>query len=218
MTRIGIGVTTTPNRQKHLEMWYKQFDKFKPKNYHLHIHDDAHYKGVAHSKNNNLYTIRDADYIFLFDDDCFPIKDKWWEYFIESGQQHLLYLQPSHGLIKRDNELEHYMNCGGVFMFMTKKVVETVGYFGTNYGRYGFEHAGYSNRIFKAGLTDSPYQQLKDTGKYIFAIDYDGEINGLKHKSSISEEDKQTHIENNRKVFIDELKSNDIFVNFEFQL
>lgn len=213
--KIGIGVTTTPNRKKHIEFWYKQFEKFKPNNYHLHIHTDEHYRGVAYSKNQNLKALKDNDFIFLFDDDCYPIKNGWAEYCISSNENHLLYLQPTHGILAKKGEMEYYYNCGGVFMFMTKKAIDTVGYFNPDYGQYGFEHAGYSNRIYKAGLTKYPYQQLKEINKYLFAIDYDGDIFCLKHKSSISEETKQEQIKYNREIFIKEVNSNKIFYNFE---
>ncbi len=49
--KIGIGVTTTPNRKEYVDRWLEYFEKFKPSNYHLHIHEDFHYKGVAYSKN-----------------------------------------------------------------------------------------------------------------------------------------------------------------------
>ena len=207
---IGIGVTTTPNRKEYVDRWLHYFEKHKPKNYHLHIHEDVNYKGVAYSKNQNLYTLRDCDFIFLFDDDCYPFENNWAEYFINSGYNHLLYLEPSHNLKAKINDLEIYHDCGGVFIYLTKEVLNKVGYFNSEYGQYGFEHAGYSNRIYKAGLTDAPYQQLEETNKYICALDYI-----IEHKSSIPEYKKGKLIEENRKVFIKELQSEKIFYNFE---
>jgi hypothetical protein len=75
---IGIGVTTTPNRKEYVDRWLLEFEKVKPKNYHLHIHEDVHYRGVAYSKNQNLKTLKDCDYIFLFDS-------------INTHQRHLVY-------------------------------------------------------------------------------------------------------------------------------
>ena len=108
------------------------------------------------------------------------------------------------------DELEIYNDCGGVFMFLTKDVLNKVGYLNSEYGQYGFEHAGYSNRIYRAGFTYAPYQHLKDTKEYIFAMDYN-----IEHKSSIPEYKKAKLIEENRKVFINELQSPKIFYNFE---
>lgn len=212
---IGIGVTTTPNREKHIQYWLKQFEKYKPKGYHLHIHCDENYRGVAYSKNQNLKSLKDCDYVFLFDDDCYLIAPNFFEYCINSNEHHLLYLQPKHGILAQNKEIQYFQNCGGVFMFMTKEVIETIGYFNPEYKQYGFEHAGYSNRIYKAGLIKHPYQQLKETNKYLFAIDYDGSIFCLKHKSSISEEKKEQQIKINREIFIKEINSKQIFYNFE---
>jgi hypothetical protein len=208
--RIGIGVTTTPNRKEYIETWIENFEKVKPTNYHLHIHEDVNYKGVAYSKNQNLKTLQDCDYIFLFDDDCYPIKDGWADYFINSKQKHLLFLNKSHNKIIVHDEVEIYNDCGGVFMFLTKEVLNKVGYINSDYGQYGFEHAGYSNRIYRAGFTFAPYQQLKNTKEYLFAMDYN-----IEHKSSIHEYKKAKLIEENRKVFINELQSPKIFYNFE---
>ena len=208
--KIGIGVTTTPNRSEYIETWRKKFEKVKPKHYHLHIHEDVSYKGVAYSKNQNLFTLRDCDYIFLFDDDCYPIKDNWIDFFINSNENHLLFLDTKHKLLAQTGNVEHFNDCGGVFMFITKEVLNKVGYLNSAYGRYGFEHAGYSNRIYKAGLTRSPYQQLKNTKEYLYAMDYNEN-----HKSSLTDEEKIKEIKNNSKIFVNELKNENYFCNFE---
>lgn len=207
---IGIGVTSTPNRSEYIDTWLKEFEKVKPNNYHLHIHEDVHYRGVAYSKNQNLKFLQDNDYIFLFDDDCYPVKHGWADYFINSKQNHLLYLTKIHNKIIIKDNIEIYQDCGGVFMFLTKEVLNKVGYLNSDYGQYGFEHAGYSNRIYKAGFTYAPYQQLSRTKEYLFAMDYN-----MEHKSSIPEYKKAKLIEENRKVFINELQSDKIFYNFE---
>ena len=207
---IGIGVTTTPNRKEYVDRWLLEFEKVKPKNYHLHIHEDVHYKGVAYSKNQNLKTLQDCDYIFLFDDDCYVTKEGWADYFINSKQHHLLFLNKSHNKLASHGEVEYFTDCGGVFMFLTKEVLNKVGYMNPEYGQYGFEHAGYSNRIYKAGFTYAPYQQLSRTKEYLFAMDYK-----IEHKSSVPDYKKAKLIEENRKVFIKELQSEKIFYNFE---
>ena len=212
--KIGIGVTTTPNRKGYVDKWLECFNKVKPKGYHLHIHDDVHYRGVAYSKNQNLKTLKGCEHFFLFDDDCYPIKQGWAEYFIESLENHLLYLQPNHNIYAKRGNLEMYRDCGGVFMYLNKRTFDKVGYFNSEYGQYGFEHAGYSNRIHKAGLTSSPYQQLKDTDKYLLAMDYSGQLCGVVKQFSISEAEKQKQININRNVFLKELQSPQIFYNF----
>jgi len=93
-------------------------------------------------------------------------------------------------------------------MMLTKEVVAKVGAFG-DYGQYGFEHAGYSQRIYKAGFTKAPYQMLRSTDKYLKELDYKHNI-----KSSVSDEVKQKEIDKNRIKFIEEVNSKNYFVNF----
>jgi len=198
--KIGIGVTTTPNRSEYIDTWRKNFEKVKPKQYHLHIHEDVSYKGVAYSKNQNLKTLKDCDYIFLFDDDCYPVKEGWAEYFINSNEQHLLFLNDTHKVLARTGNVEHYNDCGGVFMFLTSEVLSKVGAFDESYGKYAFEHVDYSNRIL--GKKNN-YPMLKDTNKYLKALDYEGY-----NKSSISEKDKEYWIKKNwNKYFNEDIKS-----------
>ena len=208
--KIGIGVTTTPNRAEYVDRWLEYFEKYKPTNYHLHIHTDENYKGVAYSKNQNLITLKDSDYIFLFDDDCYPVKSNWTDFFINSKYNHLLYLQPYHRIKSKTDDLEIYHDCGGVFMYLTKQVLNKVGYLNPEYGQYGFEHAGYSNRIFRSGLIQAPYQQLTGTDNYLYSKDYEG----IEHKSSIPIYKKSKLIEENKKVFLKELQSEKIYYNF----
>jgi len=207
-TKIGIGVTTTPNREHLLDEWLINFRNNTKEPYHLHVHNDMNYRGVAYSKNENLKALKDCDYIFLFDDDCYPIHEDWVNFFTSSNENHVLFLNDSHGLIYWKGITAYYRDCGGVFMMLTKEVVAKVGAFG-DYGQYGFEHAGYSQRIYKARLTDAPYQMLRSTDKYLKALDYNGQI-----LSSVSDEVKQREIDKNRIKFVEEVNDKNYFVNF----
>lgn len=211
---VGVGLTTTPNRKHLLDEWLINFRKHTKEPYHLHIHEDINYRGVAYSKNENLKALKDCDYIFLFDDDCYPIHDEWVNFFVnkmEVPTAHLLYLNDklhSKILDGHTNGVYRYDNCGGVFMALTKHVVNKVGAFG-DYSQYGFEHAGYSQRVHKAKFNYSPYLCAKGTDKYLRALDYEDKI-----QSSVSDEVKQREIDKNRIKFIEEVNSNNYFVNF----
>src|SRR3990167_10622112 len=104
--KMGVGVTTY-NRPKHLELWKEQISKFSSTNspgyyFETYIANDGivsfdkqqtlSRKGIAYRKNECLRVLKDCDYVFLFDDDCFPIKSGWVGFFIEahkaSGQHH----------------------------------------------------------------------------------------------------------------------------------
>lgn len=82
-------------------------------------------------------------------------------------------------------------------MFMTKEVIETVGAFNEEFELWGFEHAEYSQRIFKAGLTVAPYICLNQTGQYIYAEDYNNPL----HKSSITNQEKNYLFNKNKYIF-----------------
>lgn len=206
--RIGVGITTTSNRPGHLALCTRQIAKHTA-NYTLHIATDV--PTIARAKNECLYALKDCDYIFLFDDDCFPIKDGWVDFFINSGREHLMYLSERHGRYAVDNEIGLYSDCGGCFLYLTKEAFKKVGYFNAAYRQYGYEHAGFSSRINKN------FVSLTDTDKYLYSLDYQGEGNwGVKHRPSITDYKAQTEsIEYNRKVFTEEITSNKIYYEYE---
>ena len=209
---IGVGITSH-NRPEHLKMWNNYLDSnpFGDQPYQAMIYEDKKGKGVAHSKNVCLKALKDCDYIFLFDDDCIPIKDKWWNFFIEASketaEQHFLYLKPTSTIKKigETDRLEFFNNCGGCFMFLTKEVIEKVGAFNKKYGRYGYEHAGYTKRIYEAGLTSEMYIHVKGAEDYITSFDYDFTSFrfGIDHKPSLLSEMNKipTYMIENYKIF-----------------
>lgn len=211
--RIGIGVTTY-NRPQHLELFKAQIEKYLPKDTKLFIaFDDIERKGIAHRKNECLENLKECDYIFLFDDDCFPIKEGWADYFIEMSnatkQQHFLYLKETSTIqkIRTIANVDEYNNCGGALLFLTKEVIEKVGGFCKDYGRYGFEHAGYSNRIHLAGLTQmGKYLCPNEAKDYIYALDYDNYLpfnKQVKHAPSMANEiaNISRYVKNNAPIY-----------------
>ncbi len=210
--KIGIGATTY-KRPKHLELFISQIEKYT-KDYVFYVANDSEErKGVAFRKNECIYNLRDCDYIFLFDDDCFPIKDGWVEFFIEehkrTGENHFLYLLETSSIrkTKDENGISEFNNCGGCFIFITKKVIEEVGCFGLEYGLYGFEHAGYSQRIYMAGLNTHPYICPNKASEYLYSLDFQNTIDfGIEHKPSMDFGEAAQSIEKNRKVFAEDLK------------
>ena len=179
--KIGIGVTTY-NRPECLSKWISQVAKtIFNDNVLIYIaaDTDEDRKGIAYRKNECLRAFKDCDYVFLFDDDCYPIREAWMEFFINSGYEHLLYCDPKqHNLRNQIADLLVYNDCGGVFMFMQKSAIERVGAFNESFGLYGFEHVDYSNRI----LQSKAYPVLNNTEQYIYSEDY----SNINHKSSMS--------------------------------
>lgn len=206
MYSIGIGITTR-NRPEFLELTLKHFKEFLPKNYEIKfiVVDDksevGHHskniqisdkygfelyhtpsrKGIAGAKNICLSYSKDCDYIFLFDDDCFPRKKGWVDLYIDTykktGVNHLMYLVELGDLkiIKSNQYIDEYHNCGGVMLFLTQEVIKKVGGYDSRFGIYGYEHAQYSRRIYDAGLQNGngKYLAPKNCEEYIYSIDLD---------------------------------------------
>ena len=187
MVKIGIGCTTF-NRPECLAKWKEQIAKHtNMDNVLIYIADDSlERKGVAFRKNECLRALKDCDYVFLFDDDCYPIKDGWVDFFIESRTHHLLFMNEKfHGKGEEKDGIVYYKNCGGVFMFIEKiDCLDVVGAFNENFEMWGFEHAEYTNRAMD--LQRDCYPMLKGTEDYLYSEDYSNPV----HKSSITNEEK----------------------------
>lgn len=184
---IGIGITTTPNRKHLLGLCVKQIEKHT-KGFKLHIYCDELGHGVSWSKNQNLRELKDCDHIFLFDDDCFPIKDGWVEFFVDKKCPHLMYLDNWGGIkrVEGENGIGVYSNCSGVMLYLTKEALENTGAFDEGFGRYGFEHADFSKRIYKSFGFEGGYRSPDGASEFIHALDYDGEFEGIEVTPSMT--------------------------------
>ena len=229
---IGIGVTTY-KRPKHLKLWEEQVAMFMPEGAELFIaHDNTKRLGIAARKNQLLleFDFKKCDYIFLFDDDCFPIKEGWADLFINASKlsthQHMMYLKET-GTIKKIGSvdvtptydefgvkvdgnirivIDSFNNCAGCMMFLTRDVLLKVGGYG-KYLNYGFEHAGYSDRIHQAGLTPlGRYSCPAGVEEYIYSMDYDYSKRELyqrkvDHKPSMGALEMKTQIAMNKENY-----------------
>ena len=200
--RVGIGVTTY-KRPEMLEKCLASIEKYTKGGYKLHvaIDTDRDRKGVAYRKNECLRALKDCHHVFLFDDDCYPIKEGWEDLFINSGQEHLLFLNNGlHNLYGKLNSMHIYENCGGVFMYINKAAIERVGAFNEDFKTWGFEHAEYSIRILgEHGI----YPMLVGTEQYLYSEDYSNPL----HKSSITNEEKQLLFDKNFPIFRQPIKN-----------
>ena len=218
MKTLGIGITTC-NRPHIAEFCIAQVNKHT-KEFVLFVHDDKEKRGVAYSKNQCLINLKECDHIILLDDDCFPIKDGWTDFFInahhESGQHCFNYIKPtsSFHLVKEytypNTVIEVFNSSGGPFLFLTKKVIEGVGGFCRDYGMYGFEHIGYTYRIYKSELnTLGAHLNVRGSDEYIYAMDFDFHLPHNKNlnfdKYQISNiGEKRKSLQHNRIVFLKE--------------
>ena len=208
MTRIGIGITTTPSRPAHLELCLSQMNKHMPKDAMLFVAHDTNKMGVAHQKNKCLEALKGCDYVFLFDDDCFPIEDGWADAYISeyirTGNHHFLKINemPTIEIKGVIDGITSWTNCAGCMMFLTRSAIQTIGTFNEDFGVYGFEHADYTNRIHKAHLTPyGQYLSCKANDK-IYALDLQGVGSfNMTHKSSMPFKEMLEHVKKAEAVY-----------------
>lgn len=153
----------------------------KKHNVEYFYHDNI---GISKTKNKCLSKIDNFEHMFLLDDDIFPKKEGWEEVYINtaknSNNHHLLFMYQNktgrdHHSKNADlnNNISSYLTCGGVLMYIDKLVIEKCGGFNNDFDFYGFEHAEYSQRIHKAGLTpDGQYLTPSNAYDYLCSIDY----------------------------------------------
>lgn len=230
LVRIGIGVTSNdPNK------WHetgKPFSGFQCSRIGTSITSDYcdDQISVSHDKNKLINSFYDkkypADYIFIFDDDCFPIREYWADFFINAsrstGIDHFVLCKPDHNvLIEKQPIVSLYQTGTGCMMFLTRKCIEKVGYINSAYGKYGYEHAGYSWRIHRAGLTPSWYVSVNGWEKFIYSWDLDKEgadKNNFVRAHWYGEENKADFILQNEDVFNKEIGSPKIYYPYDLEM
>ncbi len=211
--KIGIGITTF-HRPECLNLFLTQLANNPPASECV-VHIASDIPSIAAAKNQCLNVLfnEDCDFIFLFDDDCFPIVKHWDLPFIKSGYGHLLYMNDSYQPVQKLDDVTRYQDCAGCFMFLTKDVVKNVGYFNSEYGKYGFEHMGYSHRI-KRFTNDWAYLCLNETPKLIHSLDLDG-TNGFKvHHNKTSPEERVALTNLNKHIYEQEINSDQIHYEY----
>lgn len=210
--KIGIGITTF-NREECLQLFLDQLRKNPPESeFQLHIVENV--PNIAKAKNECLFHLKDCDFIFLFDDDCFPKQPGWDIPFIYSGYGHLLYMNSNYKAVQVLDDITRYEDCSGCFMFITKPIFESVGYFNTSYGRYGYEHLGYSHRI-KTLTKDWAFLCLNKTHKYIHSLDLAGATAFKVHHEKISEDIKIGLTGQNKNIYEQEINSDKLYYEYE---
>lgn len=167
--KIGIAVTTTPNREIVFNEWYKHYSEICPE-LPLYINNDINYQGVCYSKNKCLNALYEegCDYLFIFDDDCFIRSHEFISSYIDSGLNHACWDYnrtligstynckgiPDHRLFDKPN---------GCMLYATRKVIEIVGGWDADFKGYGYDHVNWSDRIFNNDLTPARYIDIPNS-------------------------------------------------------
>lgn len=182
--KIGIGITTYGNRKTPaLEM----IRKYSPGAKIVTVNQ----KGIAKAKNMCLALLDDCTDIFLFDDDCYPVKDNWHSLYTLSGIHHLSYTF-GRRVLKEANGLTEYELPCGCMLYTKRECLDFVGGFDTDFEGYSYEHVNYSQRIFNAGLTPAPFMDVTQSKDYIYSMDEHKQI-----VSSVSIQDRSAGIATN---------------------
>lgn len=213
-TKIGVGVTTAdPDKYlSHMVKW----DGL--------IIFNTDQISIARDKNKlikQLYVLG-CDYIFIFDDDTFPIKDGWAEFFVDAAEKNCV----NHFVLANDfhfgsgkklcEDLTSYESGAGCMLFLTRKVIETVGYINTAYGKYGWEHLSYSYRIFRGALAPSPGTAVDGWEEYIYAYDLQkGKETDFVKTEWQTEAEKDLRSKQNIPIFEAEMASPKIYYPYE---
>lgn len=218
--KIGVGVITVQKRLIHPNILNLISHPTQ-----FYVYTDFERKGVAHARNECIENLYNAgcDYIFLFDDDTYPIKYGWQDYFIEEHLRsgiHCFGNPSNHGTVYRTiDDINYWQWAMAQFHFMTRKMVETVGYYNPEYVTYGWEDVGYMYRARKSGLcgkvAGDPSPKL--TSEYIQCDDMSTErhepIQAPKASgdANMSVEEKQRFIKLNEQTFRKEIASGKIY-------
>lgn len=212
--KIGVGVTTPKhaewnglNIEPGLLEWNEQ------------------QKTIAKDKNKLIKRLYDqgCEYLVIFDDDTFPIKEGWEQFFIDAsirtGCQHFILGNDAHlNQVGAENGLTYFQKGTGCMLFLTRKVVEQVGYMNNKYGKYGYEHAAYSARIHQAGLTPSWYTSVDGWEEFIYSWDLqkeDAEKHNFVKVQQFTEEEKTSFIAENEFQYRKERRSKKIYYDYQ---
>lgn len=199
---IGIGITTRnrPGRaERTANLIWKRSADIEPRivivddaseepvdGYGYDVHRFDENVGIARAKNKCLELLDGYDHIFLFDDDAYPLVEGWWRPYVESPEPHLMYIfddlagnRKLHDIKRIYEDQQHVAYTGprGVMLYIDAGVVlPVVGGMDPIYGKWGYEHGDWSNRIHSAGLTSWRYADVAGSSDLIYSLDEYEEI------------------------------------------
>jgi hypothetical protein len=207
MPKVGIGVITVQKRPLHPNIL-----NLISQPTHFYVYTDYDRRGPAYGRNECIKNLMDAgcDYIFLFDDDTYPQVQGWQDYMIDchekSGYHCFSYPDKTVAKLYKSEELiDFWAHNTGCFKSLTRKMVDTVGYFNPAYKTYGHEDIAYLYRARSTGLSGSGYADAspKLVHEYIFSED----VLGKPAIDNMTVTEKTTAIEANRHHFVQEVTS-----------
>lgn len=189
--RFGVAITTR-NRPEQLAASLAAWRRHTPSSAPIIVVDDqstppapeAHHRfdrnvGIAVAKNKSIELLLKAgvEHLFLADDDCYPLRDEWWQPYLKSPERHLFAVFTAPTLkssqidaIYADTDHVAYTATRGYFLYIHRSVIDRIGGFDTRFHN-AFEHVEYTLRAHNAGLTTWPYQDVAGSHQLIFCED-----------------------------------------------
>lgn len=158
------------------------YDATQGRSTFVNLHRFEENVGIARAKNKCLELLVEAgvEHIFLFDDDAYPIAVDWWKPYVESPEPHLMRIFPDlAGPTKLHDLKEVYRGDGhiaytrprGIMLYAHRSVLDVVGGMDPGFGKWGYEHGDWSNRIHAAGLTTWRFADVENGAELIYSLD-----------------------------------------------
>ena len=196
MSKIEVGILTCGVRKIN-----PVFD-----NIDHEVYVDKERIGAARGKNEliKLMLSKGAEYMFIFDDDCYPVIPGWEDKIIEWSKRNKVHYLA--GIDYKNANLQNAFGDTlisvnpyiGAFFFLDRKCIEKVGMYNEKYIKYGWEDVGYSIRANKAGMTGGKgWFSPAWINMYIHSMDMFCECS----EPNMSQDDKNKYIELNREEF-----------------
>lgn len=166
--------------------------------------------GIARAKNKALEVLYDAgvEHFYLFDDDTYPLVPNWWWPYAESPEPHLMYVfQEFAGkgapklndcvVLREETGLVGYSTPRGVMLYCHRSVLDIAGGMDPGFGKWGYEHGDWSNRIHAFGLTTMRYGDVPGSNQLIYSMDeHVHELSG--HERSVPTAERKALLAPNR--------------------
>ena len=163
-------------------------------------------QGIPAAKNRCIEELMSlgVQHLFLFDDDCRPDSESWWQPYVESPEHHLQYawthftngqVVPNMTVLYQDSHITAHGWSMGCMLYLTAEAVNRCGGMRFEFGQGMEEHADLSRRIYKAGLTTFVHQDITGSHGLFYAAD-----EHLKVKRSFNGVDRNALLARNEKL------------------
>jgi hypothetical protein len=215
---IGIAITTRNRRDVFLKT-YAEIKKHAPKGARIVVVDDASatpceqatfqfefQAGIAKAKNKCLELLEGCDYLFLFDDDCYPTKKGWEKVYINSGLAHACYnfTLPHDGIkpVETRGNFTVWSSPRGCMLFFTRNAIQTAGGFDEAFGVWGYEHVELSARLRNLGVTPAAFIDVVGSSEVLHSMDE-------KLQVSSTTPERHVYINANRRHYMSKVSRSD---------